>query len=235
MPLETAAHINDLVTTNPVGTDNRLQGDDHIRLLKQVLKTDLPLTTPATATGITVLTAASQAAAAAAIDVPTNAQMTAADTALGSTKMGVQCLQVQDQKSSGTNAGSSAVGMNDRTLNTVTHNTMTGASLASNQVTLAAGTYRVQGWTSASAVNQFQSNLYNVTDSTVVLVGSSSYTGSADSQSDQSIIDGRFTLAATKTLKLRTYCAAVAANTGLGFPSTSGQIEVYSSLTFTRE
>ena len=72
MPLETAVHINDLVITNPQGTDNRLQGDDHIRMLKAVLKTDLPLTTPATALGISLLTAASQSAAREALGVPTD-------------------------------------------------------------------------------------------------------------------------------------------------------------------
>lgn len=39
MSLETASYINDLVPTNPEGTDPKSQGDDHIRLIKQVLKT----------------------------------------------------------------------------------------------------------------------------------------------------------------------------------------------------
>jgi hypothetical protein len=69
MALETATHINDLVVTNPLGTDTKAQGDDHLRLIKQVLKTDLPLTTPATATGISLLTAASADAARTVIGV----------------------------------------------------------------------------------------------------------------------------------------------------------------------
>ena len=70
MPLETAVHINDLDIANPAGTDNRIQGDNHIRMIKQVLKTDLPLTAPASATGIAVLTAATQSAARAALAIP---------------------------------------------------------------------------------------------------------------------------------------------------------------------
>lgn len=42
MPLESATYISDLVSTNPVGTDTESQGDDHLRLLKAVLKATFP-------------------------------------------------------------------------------------------------------------------------------------------------------------------------------------------------
>ena len=42
MPLETGNFISDLVETNPPGTDNVSQGDDHLRLIKHVLKTQVP-------------------------------------------------------------------------------------------------------------------------------------------------------------------------------------------------
>ena len=67
MALETATHINDLVTTNPDGLDDVSQGDNHIRMVKDVLKRDLPLTTPATALGMSLLTAASAQSALSAI------------------------------------------------------------------------------------------------------------------------------------------------------------------------
>lgn len=96
MPLETATHINDLIETNPVGTDSRIQGDDHLRQLKRVLKTDLPMPAPASVSGLAVLMgtpaasrtalgatttgdavyiAATPAAARAAMDVPSFAEM----------------------------------------------------------------------------------------------------------------------------------------------------------------
>lgn len=37
MGLESATFINDLVSTNPLGTDTRAQGDDHLRLIKAAL------------------------------------------------------------------------------------------------------------------------------------------------------------------------------------------------------
>ena len=42
MGLETVTNIHDLVVTNPLSTDARSQGDDHIRNIKLALKTDLP-------------------------------------------------------------------------------------------------------------------------------------------------------------------------------------------------
>jgi microcystin-dependent protein len=42
MGLETATYITDLVSTNPLGTDSKAQGDNHIRLLKEVLQTQFP-------------------------------------------------------------------------------------------------------------------------------------------------------------------------------------------------
>lgn len=68
MPIETSVtHIADLEPLYPLGTDNRLQGDNHIRNIKTALKNDLPLTTPATSTGIALLTAANAAAARTAL------------------------------------------------------------------------------------------------------------------------------------------------------------------------
>lgn len=37
MPLESATYINQLVVTNPAGTDLRNTADDHLRLIKTVL------------------------------------------------------------------------------------------------------------------------------------------------------------------------------------------------------
>lgn len=42
MSLESAGFIPGLVATNPEGTDPKSQGDDHIRMLKQVLKNQFP-------------------------------------------------------------------------------------------------------------------------------------------------------------------------------------------------
>jgi microcystin-dependent protein len=41
MPLETASHISELVASNPASSDGLNQADDHLRLIKQVLLTDI--------------------------------------------------------------------------------------------------------------------------------------------------------------------------------------------------
>ena len=41
MGLETGTTVNDLVSTNPVATDPRSEGDDHLRLIKAVMKADV--------------------------------------------------------------------------------------------------------------------------------------------------------------------------------------------------
>lgn len=42
MGLESATYLNDLVSTNPTGSDGKSEGDDHIRLVKAVLQATLP-------------------------------------------------------------------------------------------------------------------------------------------------------------------------------------------------
>lgn len=42
MALETANTINQLVESNPLGTDNKSQGDDHIRMIKKTLRNTFP-------------------------------------------------------------------------------------------------------------------------------------------------------------------------------------------------
>lgn len=42
MPLETGTYISDLNASNPLDLDQKKQGDDHLRLIKAVLKATLP-------------------------------------------------------------------------------------------------------------------------------------------------------------------------------------------------
>ena len=51
MGLESATYIEDLVQTNPLGTDGKSQGDNHLRLIKQVLKNQFPNLGAAAVTG----------------------------------------------------------------------------------------------------------------------------------------------------------------------------------------
>jgi len=47
MALETGTYISDLVVTNPLGTDPKSAGDDHLKLLKSTIKNTFPAVTGA--------------------------------------------------------------------------------------------------------------------------------------------------------------------------------------------
>jgi hypothetical protein len=78
---------------------------------------------------------------------------------------------VEDQKAYNVAGGNSIAGVQTRTLNTVTTNTITGASLASNQVTLPAGTYRIDASAPALTVYAHRVLLKNVTNNTWIATG----------------------------------------------------------------
>jgi len=112
-----------------------------------------------------------------------------------------------------------------RTLNWTLANTILGSTLASNQIYLPPGSYRVQGNFPASVVNGHQAYLWNVSISQAQLFGSSAYSSAlfgADYFSTQSIILGRIVLSSspTTTLEVRHFVQTVnLTGTALGIPS----------------
>lgn len=130
-----------------------------------------------------------------------------------------QLLHVRDEKSSNVGGGALSTVGNwfTRDLNTVVTNEISGASLGSNQITLPAGTYYIQARVPAWSVLILKSRLYNVTDSSAVIYGNSSY---AYSQMD-TFTTGRFTIAGTKVLALQMYSPGDGTSSGnhLGYPT----------------
>ena len=146
-------------------------------------------------------------------------------------------MYVQDQKPSGTDGGTFTSGAwRTRTLNTELVNTIAGASLASNQITLPAGTYRITATAPAHDVNKHKAVIYGVSgDTGYLMLGTSENTtdGYASTElptTTHSTIDGVLTLANASVLELRHRCEN--SNTGNGFGSASsfGVAEVYSSV-----
>jgi hypothetical protein len=115
-----------------------------------------------------------------------------------------ELLHVRDEKSSGTNGGSGSAGANNtRDLNTVVTNEITGASLGSNQITLAAGTYYIDASAPAYRCNRNHAYLYNVTDSANQIIGTAEYSLVASSVTSKSCITGRFTINAQKVFSIK--------------------------------
>jgi hypothetical protein len=142
-------------------------------------------------------------------------------------------LRVREEQASGTAAGTPVAGSQTRVLNATKKNSISGASLASNQVTLPAGTYKVRGSAPAYAVNSHQAYLYSVTDAAMLVNGTSENTNAtSDVTVTRSLLEGEFVLPATKIIELRHYVQTAAGSAALGRAAGSGQGEVHSELLF---
>lgn len=146
----------------------------------------------------------------------------------------VQVMTVRDEKTANTSGGTpgSTGTWLTRDLNTVGLNTISGASLSSNQITLPAGTYLVDGSVPGYRLDMNKARLYNVTGSAVLVVGTPAYGNSdpAAPGSSFSLLKGGFTLATSSVIRIE---HSVATATGNGFGRTAGQsaVEIYSEIT----
>jgi len=139
---------------------------------------------------------------------------------------------LSEQQANGTAGGTSvAATWTNRTLNTIVDSFGIVTSLASNQFTLPAGTYRISGYTTLLMGDAQKCRLRNITDSTTLLVGASTYSGStAGYASYNSTLDGEVTITAPKTFALQYYVGTAKATNGLGNPTTSTEFEIYSAI-----
>lgn len=158
-------------------------------------------------------------------------KLTASHLTTTGNPFGGQLFHVEDQKASGTAGGNgTTAAWTTRILNTSLTNEITSASLASNQITLPAGTYFVNAWSIFDSTTFTKLRLRNITDSTTARIGASLLSGNGGTTSGQALLNGRFTLAGTKVLELQYYISSVASGiNSLGPPVTSGEVEIYSS------
>ncbi len=140
---------------------------------------------------------------------------------------GTALLHVRDEKSSGTGGGTFNSGsFQTRTLNTVMTNEISGASLASNQITLPSGTYFIQALCPAENVDGHKAKLRNITDSTDTIIGRTARASSSGVNSTYSDVIGRFTISAQKTFELQ-HRAETSYGAGFGNPSSFSLTEIY--------
>lgn len=145
-----------------------------------------------------------------------------------------QYICIRDEKASGTNGGTFTSGAwQTRDLNTEVSDVGGYASVASNQITLGAGTYLANIRCPAYQVSRHKARLQNITDGTTVLLGTSEVTA-AVSVTTESKVCGIFTLAASKVLEVQHYCSGTLASTGFGLPASFGVNEVYTTVELIR-
>jgi hypothetical protein len=114
-------------------------------------------------------------------------------------------------------------------LNTVKKNSITGATVASNQITLPAGTYRLDVIAPSAVSSSHKVYFHNVTDGVMVAGGSSQYGGNG--ANTLSIIGrSEFTIATAKTFEVRHWIGTNITSTGLGNAASTGQAEVFTQV-----
>ena len=127
-------------------------------------------------------------------------------------------ILIREEQAQNTGGGTFTSGSwQTRVLNTEVSDTGGHATLASNQITLAAGTYEVSILCPAYGVNRHQARLQNVTDATTTIVGMSFYMGVvAGDGVSVSAIKGKFTIAGSKAFEVQHQCQTTKATNGFG-------------------
>ena len=148
-----------------------------------------------------------------------------------------QIFSVVDSKPNGVDGGTFTAGSwQTRTLNTIITNTISGASLSNNRITLPAGTYIVTAHAPGLDVNQHQAVLFGVSgDTGNLIVGTSENTtdnslSTSNPVCTKSVIVQHLTLSTTTVLELRHKCSVTRTGYGLGSAASTGAGEIYSTV-----
>ncbi len=142
---------------------------------------------------------------------------------------------ISEQQTSGTNGGTATNGVQTRTLNTLVDPNSIVTSLSTNQFTLPAGTYYIDGAAPARSAGVHRAWVKNVTDSTVAIVGQSSQTVTGTAVATSGIFKGIVTIAGSKAFNIQHYVGTTEAVDGLGQAVSDGTNgEVYTLLMITK-
>lgn len=160
----------------------------------------------------------------------------AARTALGVNQAATSCAYIRDEKASATDGGTFTSGAwQTRTLNTEVLDPDGIVTIAANQFTLAAGTYRIVARAPAYKVAKHQVKIANISDVTDTAIGTTAQTAAADAIMTDSWVRTRFTLAGAKTFELQHRCSATEATDGFGLNCGFGVVEVYAEVWIEKE
>ena len=144
-------------------------------------------------------------------------------------------IRIIDEKPANTDGGTFTQGAwRTRVLNTESSDGGGHAALASDQITLAAGTYICKITAPAHKVSAHKIKLYNTTGGANILVGTSATTDNTDAVQTISIISGRFTIAASQALEVQHRCTTTTNTTGFGNANNVSEVEVYTMAEFWR-
>jgi hypothetical protein len=142
---------------------------------------------------------------------------------------------IADQKTSGTEGGSSVTGaFYTRDLNTEISDPDGIVSISSNQFTLGAGTYYIVWEAPFFGTGATRTRLANITDSTYSY-SKSDYSASTNNGTQWVGGTARITLASSKVFEIQYRCATARATTGLGNMNNFGDVEQYTTIEIFKE
>ena len=126
-------------------------------------------------------------------------------------------IYIVDSKASATDGGTFlTAAWRTRDLNTEKSDPGGHASVAANQITLAAGTYEIFCSAPAFNVNRHVLRLRNITDGTTDLTGQNAFASAGNSEQSYAFLHGRIVIAAQKTFELQHQCQTTVNDVGFG-------------------
>lgn len=152
-------------------------------------------------------------------------------TLIGAEYSAQPLLHVVDRKALNTAGGTFTTGAwRTRDLNVVMTNEIEGSLLASNQITLPAGTYFIEAKAPGFAVNVHKARLYNTTTDAQIIESLSCNSNTLSPENGYAVVAGKFTLSGESVLELQHYCSRTVSTDGFGYPTNIGSYEYYSDV-----
>jgi len=147
---------------------------------------------------------------------------------------GYDFVYFENRQTAGTNAGTYTNGAwRTVPINTEVSDAGGVASLSSNQITLAAGTYEYFISAPGCRVGAMIARLYNISDTDVVAEGTNELTGTVTGSANaRSFIQGTMTTTDTKVFEIQMIATNTVANYGFGIASSLGTNEIYATAEF---
>lgn len=149
----------------------------------------------------------------------------------------VPYAQLQDRKTDGSGGGGFSSGSwVTRTLNTIVSDDAGIIQLASNQITLRPGVYRIDANVPAYNVNDHAARLFNVTSSVTAVHGQNARSHSTANAADRAAIRGRFRVTQTSAFEIQHRCETTNGTDGLGrFTNFATDHEIYTDVEIWKE
>lgn len=144
--------------------------------------------------------------------------------------LAIPYIQIRDEQASGTDGGTFTSGSwQTRVLNTEVADTAGIATLASNQITLPAGTYEACA-TAPTFATFSMLRIQDITNGVTLARGATTSNAAGDGNLDLSQCSGRFTLAGTTAIEVQHRCVSTTATVGLGAAASFGVNEIYAEI-----